>query len=246
MKKRYFYLVVSFMAILGMVFYSSNVEAKSFNEYVYDYAELLSEDEEEQLRERAKQIAESDFAMTFLTITDAGGKTSEAYADYFYDTYVGQPDGVLFLIDMDNREVYISTEGLCADWLQEEVDSILNEASGYAGSEAYYDCFDVASERVAAEIDVSFDPLEDIPIYILIVFGLAGIFTLVVILVMLLMHWFANVPTSGGEYMGGSFKVKQKDVVHIGTKQEVIHGYYKQKNNSGGSHGSHGGGGRKF
>ncbi|MBP5793935.1 MAG: TPM domain-containing protein, partial [Spirochaetaceae bacterium] len=58
-----------------------------------------------------------------VTTSDAQGKSAEAYADDFYDendfgTGSGK-DGVLFLIDMDNRKIHVSTSGSMIDYLED-------------------------------------------------------------------------------------------------------------------------------
>ena len=86
---------------------------------VFDEAGLFDEYEKEGLETRIEEVRKSeniDLAVT--TTDDANGKTSEAYADDFYDSHgFGTGDdasGVLLLIDMDNREIYVSTSGYAA------------------------------------------------------------------------------------------------------------------------------------
>lgn len=83
---------------------------------VYDMAELLTEEEEENFEEViARQRKELDFDIVVVTIEHAGGKTSQEYADYNYEVAGfgngSSHDGILLLIDMENRELVLSTEG---------------------------------------------------------------------------------------------------------------------------------------
>lgn len=83
---------------------------------VVDEANLMSPDQVLDLNDRANALSQ-EFNMDIVIVTtdDTGGKSSREFADdYFdYNGYGVGPnyDGILFLIDMDNRETYISTTG---------------------------------------------------------------------------------------------------------------------------------------
>ena len=101
---------------------------------VFDEAGLFDEYEKEELETRIEEVRKSeniDLAVT--TTDDANGKTSEAYADDFYDSHgFGTGDdasGVLLLIDMDNREIYVSTSGYAARVLTDDrIEDVLDSA----------------------------------------------------------------------------------------------------------------------
>jgi len=109
----------------------------SYNEgdqRVFDEADLLDEVEEQVVQEEIeKRIEKLSMDIIVVTIEDAMGKSTMAYADDYYDEHgFGYGDsngpGVLFLIDMDNREFYISTAGKAvsqfSDW---EIEQMLDE-----------------------------------------------------------------------------------------------------------------------
>lgn len=83
---------------------------------VYDMAELLDEEEEADFESViAGQRKELGFDIVVVTIENAGGKGAQEFADYNYEVAGfgagSSHDGILFLIDMDNRELVLSTEG---------------------------------------------------------------------------------------------------------------------------------------
>lgn len=83
---------------------------------VYDEAGLFSESEIQDYETAIGELRESfDFDVVLVTTEDAEGKTGQEYADDFYnDGGFGEGsdyDGILFLIDMDNRELAFSTIG---------------------------------------------------------------------------------------------------------------------------------------
>lgn len=80
--------------------------------HLVDDAGLLSSYEEEALEEALSSLSDKwDMDMVVVTADDLGGKSSRAYADDFYDYGGYGYDGILWLIDMDNRQSTISTCG---------------------------------------------------------------------------------------------------------------------------------------
>lgn len=89
---------------------------------VYDMAELLDEEEEEELESQiAEKRKELGFDIVIVTRSKlslsegADGKSPQEYADDCYDEggfgSGSDKDGILFLIDMENRELVLSTAG---------------------------------------------------------------------------------------------------------------------------------------
>ena len=100
---------------------------------VYDDAALLSDEEQQSLSEEITNLQETTgWEIFVLTTEDAQGKTAREYADDFYDTTATGDDGVVFLIDMDNREVTISTAGEAIYYLNDDrIDDILDNCYDY-------------------------------------------------------------------------------------------------------------------
>lgn len=110
---------------------------------VYDDAALLSDEEQQSLSEEITNLQETTGWQIFvLTTEDAQGKTAREYADDFYDTTATGDDGVVFLIDMDNREVTISTAGEAIYYLNDDrIDDILDNCYDYVVDGEYASCF---------------------------------------------------------------------------------------------------------
>ena len=111
---------------------------------VYDYANLFTLEEIENLETSATQVAEKyQMDIGIITTNDAEGKSAQDYADDFYDDngygYGSNLDGLLFLIDMDNREIYISTCGLGIQYFTDlRISKMLDSAYNYVSKEDYY------------------------------------------------------------------------------------------------------------
>lgn len=132
------------LCLCGILFAAMNVSAES--DYVYDQADLLTTEEEASLQEYAENFAKN-WNMNFLVVTtdNAEGKNSMEYADDFYDERFpeeSEEDGMIYLIDMDNREIYLSTCGMAVRYLTDSrIDSILDEAFNYVADGDYYGTF---------------------------------------------------------------------------------------------------------
>lgn len=113
---------------------------------VFDEGDLFDGEEEEMLEEKLGAfLSKWQMDLGVLTTDDAGKKTTERLADDFYD---GQGmgtgnshSGALFVIDMDNREIYISTLGEMGNYLTDKrIEDILDDAYGYVSDGRYAEC----------------------------------------------------------------------------------------------------------
>lgn len=123
---------------------------------VFDQAGLFTTDERASLEARIASMRERiGMDIVIVTTDDADGKSSRDYADDYYDYHGfgvgGQASGALFLIDMDNREIYISTAGAMIRFLTDQrIDAMLDH--GYES---------VAAAEYGAAADVFLEDLEN-------------------------------------------------------------------------------------
>lgn len=114
---------------------------------VFDDAGLLSSDQIADLEQKTDILREK-YNMNFVVVTtnDAQGKSAREYADDFYMDHGFYDDGeakggATLLIDMDNREIYISTaHDMIYYMTKDRVESILDTAYPYIKSGEYYKC----------------------------------------------------------------------------------------------------------
>ena len=110
---------------------------------VFDYAGLLSESEVADLEMQIADMKEKTNWDIFAVTTDyTEGKSSMAYADDFYDEYTAEDsDGILVLIDMDNREIYVSTCGKAIRYLTDaRIERVLDDGFYYVSNGDYAAC----------------------------------------------------------------------------------------------------------
>lgn len=128
------------------------VYAEGSTENVYDDAYLLSASEAETLSQEISELKqETGWEIFAVSTDDAEGKSARAYADDFYDAHTAEDsDGVALLIDMDNREIYISTYGEAVRYLDDNrLDAILDDAYYYVADAEYMECFEAMLDGVA-------------------------------------------------------------------------------------------------
>lgn len=147
------FLVVVFFAFWKVAFpawadkgATSGGERQPPVQRVYDQAGLFTMEEADSLEDEVQALREQT-GMDFILVTtqDTKGKASEEYADDFYDQGgfgAGKGlDGVLYLMDMDNREVYLSTSGEMVRVLTDaRVEAILDVAVRFMGRQDYDGC----------------------------------------------------------------------------------------------------------
>ena len=113
---------------------------------VYDFADLLTDDEEDKLyNEAMNYIEKTNYDVAIVTTNDNTKSDEVAYADDFYDyNEFGKGttrDGVLLLIDMTNRQVYISTTGNAILMYYSRIDSIIDAGYDDLKNGNYYNTF---------------------------------------------------------------------------------------------------------
>lgn len=131
--------------VIGMMFSVSSF-ANFFDVMIDDRASLFDEEEIELIDSAAYEFAsENNYSVAVVTTDDAMGKSAMEYADDYYDSLIfnsgWSEDGILFLVDMDNREIYISCAGLCIDeYADYELNLIIDKGFECIVNDEYFKC----------------------------------------------------------------------------------------------------------
>lgn len=116
-------------------------------EKVYDFADLLTDDEEKLLyQEISNFIKTTNYDLAVVTIKTNNKKDTLTYANDFFDyNLFGKNqtrDGIVLLIDMANREVAISTSGYSQKMYDDNrIDLTIDSGYSYLENKKYYDTF---------------------------------------------------------------------------------------------------------
>lgn len=131
-------IVVSILTA-GLLLAFSSVTAFA-GQWVYDNAGLFTDEEEAGLEELSAAFR-TDTGMDFVILTaDDAYSSAMERADDFYDQNGFAADGMLYLIDMYNREAWISTAGQMIYLLTDSrIDAVFDETNGFLTDGAYYD-----------------------------------------------------------------------------------------------------------
>ena len=111
----------------------------SYRTIIEDDAQLLNDEEEQELATLMQEIT-SYGNVAFKTI-DYNDRGTESYARKYYQEQFGTASGTLFLIDMDNRNIWIHSDGAVYKVITESyADTITDNVYRYASDGDYYDC----------------------------------------------------------------------------------------------------------
>ncbi len=152
--------------IIVSIIFLSLLTVNSFalvNTKIDDSADLFSEAEEAMITESILEFSlETEYSSIVLTIDYAEGKTSQQYADDYFDDLIisegWEEKGILFLIDMDNREVCISTMGECISVYAYAIDYIIDSGYDELVDGNYSECITL---MVSAALDYSHNNTDD-------------------------------------------------------------------------------------
>lgn len=251
-----------------------NTPAVDAGEKVYDFADLLSDSEEKKIYKRiSKYIDNTNMDMVVVTISDNNKDSAMNYADDFYDYndfgMDSSKSGVLFLVDMDNREIYISTTGKAISLYSDyRIDTILDgvytnfsDRYYYSGiikvvnaMDSYYEIGSPSDDDSHYELAGDGVVVRKIP-YILVL-GVPLFLSIVVTSIMVKKTKLVKKATSSKEYLEDdsvNIRTVRDTLVSSNTVATPIYdssdfggGGGGSSTHSGSSGSSHGGGGRGF
>ncbi len=123
-------------------------EASGYTAQIDDQADLLTDSEEKDLLEKMKPITEYG-NVAFASIDSNPYSSTRRYAESYTDEHFGRSNGTLFLINMDQREIYIDTKGSIRKELTSSyANTITDNVYGYASYDDFYTCAYEAFDQI--------------------------------------------------------------------------------------------------
>ena len=118
--------------------------------YVNDYANLLSDSEELELNKKLLAFKNRyGIDAVIVTTNSTNGMNIRDYADDFYDYNGYGKDGILIVLDMNNREWWFSTKGKGIDYFTDYgLDQIIEDMYDDLRSGNYYGAFSTYARDV--------------------------------------------------------------------------------------------------
>ena len=129
-----------------------NEKAGDYYLLIEDDAHLLTPEEQQKLKEKMKPITKYGHVV-FKSISK-NTTTTQAFAyDYYYQKFKNE-SGVIFIIDMDNRYIYIVANGeIYKTITKRKAEIITDNVYTYASREEYYECAYNAFNQVEALLE---------------------------------------------------------------------------------------------
>lgn len=222
---------------------------------VYDYAQLLTQEDIQAISDQLIKTGEKRKTdLVIVTTNDTKGRSSRDYADDFFDYngfgYGANKDGVLMLIDMENRNVWISTTGKAIQAINSDrIDHILDDVAPSLSSEDYREaCLSFIKKTNHYLLEDQFISPQTFLIFvgISLAVGAIGVF------IMICCNKLVKKGTQAGAYLSGNLNLTAQNDVFL--RSSVTRTAIPKNTSSGGGGGSHtgssgtshGGGGRSF
>ena len=227
---------------------------------IYDYANLITKDEEEALYNKVQEfINKYDMDMAIVTINSNPKSSSMAYADDFYDyNNFGKgtnKTGLLFLIDMQNRNMWISTTGDAINiYTDSRINTILDYTYDKISNEDYNGCAEQFIDKASYFANKGLTGGSKVVTVSKMICNsliFAGLVTIVFICIGLATHRKPKKKKEASNYITQPLKLSNKlDTFldkHVSkVKIETSSSLGGSSTHSGSSGTSHGGGGRSF
>lgn len=249
--KKIYNVIVLLAAVCLMGFFSAGVSAES--EYkLYDYADLLSDSEEEDIEGRLVSIAEDHGHDVIVFTTESmGGLTKEEYTEKLRDDLDAGIDGsgMIFLVAMDERKFDIYAFGtMRSDIFPDAVrDGLADDLKPYLSDGDYYSAFAQYADRCRSEIEYvaengpnqSYQDMEGEPTFgtYAIAVGVAFVIAVIIMLVMK-----SGMKTTRPEYQANGYIRKNsfdlKESRDIFLYSSIVRTKRAENNNSGSDSGS--------
>ena len=161
MSRRVTYAICAgIMASILSLGFSTDVHAETyvtnpdtgFEVIIEDEAELLSDAEESALAQKMAEVTPYGHA-AFVSV-DSNYTSAGSYAEDCYYGFFGYESGTLFLIDMDNREIYIYSDGDVYKTITKSyANTITDNIYTYASDAEYFACAYKAFEQIVTLLE---------------------------------------------------------------------------------------------
>ena len=232
-------------------------------EKVYDFAELYTDEEEKEIYNKIQSFIDTrQLDLVVVTIKENPKGSAMVYADDFYDyNNFGlneTRDGLLFLIDMDTRELWISGTGKGEEiYPDTKINDILDETFQKFSDKLYYEGTINVIKTIDSYYNIEYngngryEPKSYMDYIQHVVIG-SVVITIIVMVILVSKNKMVNKATSSREYLNEetkSVKLVKNHLIgtHV-TKTKIEH---DSGGSSGGGHisssgSSHSGGGHHF
>lgn len=149
--KRSSIIIIMFCILLLGLGSGLSVKAAAENYQLTDQAGLLTASEASAIEKKIEKLEKkTGWDIMAVTTKDTEGMTAVYYAEKWFDDYTTCDDGIICLIDMDNRKLILRTFGeAIEDITDKRADKILDAGYKKVSNEEYAKTFEVVLEKSA-------------------------------------------------------------------------------------------------
>lgn len=246
-----------------------NTPSVDATEKVYDFAELFTEQEEKEIyNEVSSFISNTTLDLAIVTIKYNSKESTMEYADDFYDYNDFKVNGLVYVIDMDNREFYISTAGTAILYYDNyRIESILTSLDNSMYNGNYKESVEILTDKLLYYYEMGYSSnynkytISDSKIVYKTPFLTLGIISLVAAIIVTIILVKRNKPVKLSQessmYLAqNGIKITNIQTNFINTHTTSCYSPRSESSSGGSSSGgsfhsgssgsSHGGGGHKF
>ncbi len=120
--------------------------------WMEDRAELLTKEQEMELAKAMEEI--TSYGNAAFVTTKENARSTESFARSCYMEQFGTDSGTIFVIDMDNRNIWIHSDGAVYKVITKSyANTITDNVYRYASREDYYGCAKEAFEEIYALLE---------------------------------------------------------------------------------------------
>lgn len=148
LRSRWLGMILLCLLLMGS---SISVSAATENYQLDDQAGLLTQSETEDIEEMLENLADKTGWETIAVTTyDAEGMSATNYAESWLNQHMSGNDGIVYLIDMDNREIVVSGTGDAIKCLTDtHKEKILDDGYDKVSQEEYGECFQAMIKKTS-------------------------------------------------------------------------------------------------
>lgn len=142
MKKRVFATLL--FVVLGIILMCQPATYAAQKSLVYDDAKLLSDAQKKEVSQAAEKLQkQTGWDVLVVTTKNTNGKTTQKYNDDILEHHLTGNSGISFIIDMANRQVYISTTGDAIQKItNKKINAIIDKGYPHIKKQEYAKAFD--------------------------------------------------------------------------------------------------------
>lgn len=128
------------LLLIGFLAFLSPLKVSAASNTVDDQANLLTPEERTELSNQADAINQKIKGEVFILTTDTNSEEPRKFADDQLRARIGNDhNGALLLLDMNQREIYLSTSGNLIDYINDKRrDKLLDDVEGAMRDGDYY------------------------------------------------------------------------------------------------------------